>query len=127
MKREGETMFSMGEAARQAGVSKATIHRAIKAGKLSAAKKDDGSYVIDPAELFRAYPSVKQAGTVTARRSVTPHETPPETPDMTRENAMLRERISELKEERDAWRNQAERLLLAAPAEKRGFWGLFRR
>ena len=46
---------------------------------------------------------------------------------MTRENAMLRERISELKEERDAWRNQAERLLLAAPAEKRGFWGLFRR
>ncbi|WP_312785436.1 helix-turn-helix domain-containing protein [Brevundimonas sp.] len=120
-------MFSMGEAARQAGVSKATIHRAIKAGKLSAAKKDDGSYVIDPAELFRAYPSVKQAGTVAARRSVTPHETAPETPDMTRENAMLRERISELKEERDAWRNQAERLLLAAPAERRGFWGLFRR
>ena len=116
-------MFSMGEAARQAGVSKATIHRAIKAGKLSAAKKDDGSYVIDPAELFRAYPSVKQAGTVTARRSVTPHETPPETPDMTRENAMLRERISELKEERDAWRNQAQRLLLAAPTEKGGFLG----
>lgn len=120
-------MFSMGEAARQAGVSKATIHRAIKAGKLSAAKKDDGSYMIDPAELFRAYPSVKQAGTVTARRPVTPHEIAPETPDMTRENAMLRERISELKEERDAWRHQAERLLLAAPAERRGFWGLFRR
>jgi hypothetical protein len=122
-------MFSMGEAARQAGVSKATIHRAIKAGKLSAAKKNDGSYVIDPAELFRAYPSVKQAETVTARRSVTPHEIPPETPDMVRENAMLRERIDELKEERDAWRNQAERLLLAAPIPKRsgGFFGLFRR
>ena len=120
-------MFSMGEAARQAGVSKATIHRAIKAGKLSAAKKDDGSYMIDPAELFRAYPLVKQAKTVAARRSVTLHETTSETPDMTRENAMLRERISELKEERDAWRNQAERLLLAAPVERRSFWGLFRR
>lgn len=32
---------------------------------------------------------------------------------------MVRERISELKEERDAWRNQAERLLLAEPVERR--------
>lgn len=120
-------MFSMAEAARQTGVSKATIHRAIKSGKLSAERKEGGGYAISPAELFRVYPTVKQDETVTVRRSATPHETPPDTPDMTRENALLRERISELKEERDAWRNQAERLLLAAPVERRSFWGLFRR
>jgi excisionase family DNA binding protein len=118
-------MFSMAEAARQTGVSKATIHRAIKSGKLSAERKEGGGYAISPAELFRAYPTVKQDETVTVRRSVTPNETP----DLTRENALLRERIDELKDERDAWRNQAERLLLAAPAPKRsgGFLGLFRR
>lgn len=48
-------MLSMSSAATQAGVSKATIHRAIKSGKLSAARRDDGSYEIDPAELFRVY------------------------------------------------------------------------
>lgn len=122
-------MFSMAEAARQTGVSKATIHRAIKSGKLSAQRQDDGSYAISPAELFRAYPSMKRGETVPARQSATPSATPSETPDLTRENALLRERIGELKEERDAWRNQAERLLLAAPTPKRsgGFLGLFRR
>ncbi len=118
-------MFSMGEAARQAGVSKATIHRHIKSGKLSAARKDDGSYAIDPAELFRAYPAPKQPETVSVRQ----HETPT-TPDETaREIVLLRERIEDLKQDRDAWRQQAERLLLNAPDSKRsgGFLGLFRR
>lgn len=48
-------MLSMSQAARWAGVSKATIHRAIKSGRISAARQDDGSYQIDPAELSRVY------------------------------------------------------------------------
>ena len=48
-------MFSLSQAAKCAGVSKATIHRAIKSGKLSAIRQDDGSYQIDPAELSRVY------------------------------------------------------------------------
>jgi len=118
-------MFSMGEAARQSGVSKATIHRHIKAGKLSAVRNADGSYAIDPAELFRAYPAVKQVETVSMRQRET-QELPPETD---REIALLRERIEELKQDRDAWRQQAERLLLNGPEPKRsgGFLGIFRR
>jgi excisionase family DNA binding protein len=125
MKQKGETMFSMAEAARQTRVSKATIHRAIKSGKLSAERQEDGSYAISPAELFRVYPSVKQDETVAVRRSAPPSETP----DLVRENALLRELNAELKEERNAWRNQAERLVLAPPAPKQsgGFFGLFRR
>jgi hypothetical protein len=118
-------MFSMGEAARQSGMSKATIHRHIKSGKLSAVRNADGSYAIDPAELFRAYPAPKQPETVSERQ----HETPV-TPDETgREIALLRERVEELKQDRDAWRQQAERLLLNGPEPKRtsGFLGLFRR
>lgn len=48
-------MFSLSQAAKRVGVSKATIHRAIKSGKLSANRQDDGSYKIDPSELSRVY------------------------------------------------------------------------
>src|SRR3954453_10207150 len=41
--------------AREGGVSKATILRAVRSGPVSATRKDDGEYEIDPAELFRVY------------------------------------------------------------------------
>ena len=48
------------EAAEQAGTSKSTIWRAIRAGRLSAARTDDGGFAIDP-ELFRAFPPERPA------------------------------------------------------------------
>lgn len=73
-------MYTLGEAAKQAGCSKATISRAIKRGKLSASKNDDNSYSIDPAELTRWVDSNGHV-TVSQKRSKTPDETgetPPE-------------------------------------------------
>lgn len=117
-------MLSMGEAARQAGVSKATIHRHIKAGRLSAIRRDDGSYAIDPAEVFRAYPAPKHPETVSMRQI----ETPAAPSETAREITLLRERVEELKQDRDAWRQQAERLLLSAPeVNQRRMFGLFRK
>jgi len=49
-------MFSLAQAAKVAGKSKPTISRAIKAGKLSASRGEDGSYAIDPSELARVFP-----------------------------------------------------------------------
>lgn len=49
------TTLSLGQAAKLAGVGKTTISRAITAGRLSAMRKDDGGYAIDPAELGRVY------------------------------------------------------------------------
>ncbi len=46
-------MYTLGEAAKQASCSKATISRAIKTGKLSATRLEDSSYQINPAELQR--------------------------------------------------------------------------
>ena len=43
-------------AAQQAGVSKSTILRAVKSGRLSASRTADMGYDIEPAELFRVYP-----------------------------------------------------------------------
>lgn len=50
------TYFTLGEAAKVAGVSKPTLSKAINVGRLSAEKQSDGSYRIQPAELFRVYP-----------------------------------------------------------------------
>lgn len=50
--------YTLGTAAKSVGMSKATIHRAIKAGKISATRLDDGSFRIDPAELHRVFPPV---------------------------------------------------------------------
>lgn len=49
-------MYTLGEAARASGKSKSTIAKAIKSGRVSAARSLDGSYEIDPAELHRVYP-----------------------------------------------------------------------
>ena len=52
---EGDSMYSLAQAAKATGKSKPTIARAIKAGRLSATRADDGSYTIDPAELARVF------------------------------------------------------------------------
>ena len=46
-------MITLGEAARQCGVAKGTISKAIKTGKLSATRNEDSSWSIDAAELQR--------------------------------------------------------------------------
>ena len=47
--------LSLREAAKEVNVSKSTILRAVRNGRLSAARTDNGGYSIDPAELFRVY------------------------------------------------------------------------
>lgn len=48
--------LSLSQAARLTGRSKSTIGRAIKSGRLSAARNEDGTFGINTAELFRAFP-----------------------------------------------------------------------
>ena len=48
-----DTMLTLGAAARQLGVSKGTISKAIASGKLSATRREDGSWAIDGSELGR--------------------------------------------------------------------------
>jgi len=53
-------MYTLGEAARAAGKTRPAIAKAIKTGRISASRGEDGSYQIDPAELHRVYPVVTQ-------------------------------------------------------------------
>jgi hypothetical protein len=51
--------YTLGEAARATGKSKAAISQAINSNKISATKDANGRYQIDPAELHRLYPAKK--------------------------------------------------------------------
>jgi hypothetical protein len=135
--------LTLGEASKQTGKSKATLSRAVKNGRISAIKQDDGSFSIEPSELFRVYKRVYDGTHTTARNAK--DETvrnPTSTPEQDIEIATLRaelsaarERIDDLKrqadeirEDRDAWKHQANRLLSAPPQQeqKKGFWDRLR-
>jgi excisionase family DNA binding protein len=62
-------MHTPRSAAKAAGVTKATIYRAIRSGQLPACKLRGGNYAIYPAELRRAFPSAAQASAGVTERS----------------------------------------------------------
>ncbi len=65
--------LSLSSAAKATGKAKATIHRAIKSGRLSARRDEGGVYHIDPSELARVFPwEVRE----TAQRDAAPPPDP---------------------------------------------------
>ena len=112
-------VYTLGEAAKATGKSKATISKAIKSGRISAHKDETGTFHMDPSELHRVYtPPVSSA------RNETQVNTPakPDSDGAIRElQARLEaahERLSDkegviadLREDRDRWRQQASALL----------------
>jgi excisionase family DNA binding protein len=111
--------YTLGEAAKATGKSKTTVQRAIAKGKISAEKRGN-VYSIDPSELHRVFPMQKD-DTVSWDIDVDTSR-PRETPDSA---SVLRIRIesleallsrekevtSDLREDRDKWRQQATALL----------------
>jgi len=134
--------LSLREAAEQVGSSKSTIWRAIKSGRMSATRTDDGGFSIDPAELFRAFqpqrPSERPTGQNAtasawdAERPVTP-ETVDRNDDLAVKLAAAEAELAglkallaevkanrdELRQDRDEWRGRAERLLTD---QRRPWW-----
>ena len=119
------TMLTLGAAARHCGVSKGTIGKAIASGKLSATRREDGSWAIDGAELAR-YLEVNGH----RFRAETGADEQPETVAELRARAELAERrLDDLKamlddmrrqrddtqQQRDKWETVAQRLSLPAP------------
>ena len=62
--------FSLSKAAKLAGVSKTTVHKWVKTGKLSAAKGMDGTYSIDQSELERVITVRKQVSSTLVNQDV---------------------------------------------------------
>ncbi len=125
-------VYTLGEAAKATGKSKSTISKAIKNGRISASKGGNGVYSIDPSELHRVYPiTLKETG-------IPEHEVPLKSPEVntTKENKIRElgillkafeqrledrdEQLSDLKEDRNKWRQQATALL--EDKRPKGFW-----
>ena len=136
--------LSLREAGEQAGTSKSTIWRAIKSGRLSAARTDEGGFSIDTSELFRVFPPQRPTEYAPGQNA-TASETTLERPATAEagatdglavrlasaeaELAGLKALLAEVKAsrdetradrdqlraDRDGWRERAERLLAAPP------------
>jgi len=112
-------VYTLGEAAKATGKSKATISKAIKSGRISATKDETGTFKIAPSELHRVYTPIV---------NYEHKETQKLTPQNTQIDAVVRELqahlqaarerledkeavIADLREDRDRWRQQATSLL----------------
>lgn len=95
---QGET--AMGLTLRQAadlcGRSRSTIHRALKSGKLSGGRDDDGSWSIDPSELARVFP---WDTTGQAQRDTEGHPDTGQKSPSNEETAVLRMKVAMLEQQ----------------------------
>jgi hypothetical protein len=119
------TMLTLGAAARHCGVSKGTISKAIASGKLSATRREDGSWAIDGAELARYV----EANGHRFRRETVQSRTETDFSEQLATVAELRARaelaearladlktmLDDMRHQRDRWETVATRLSLSAP------------
>jgi excisionase family DNA binding protein len=129
--------LTLGQAAKQLGIGKATLSRYLKNGKLSAQKQPDGSYRIDAAELDR----IRDIRRPHVELPMEHIATPMEPRGFQREIDLLREMlahkdktIEDLIRERDRWSRMAEslqeekqkQLTDGRPTKKPGVWAWLR-
>jgi AcrR family transcriptional regulator len=115
--REHNSMaMGLSEAAAATGVNRSTIYRAWKSGRMSATRTDTGQIEVDPAELFRVFPPV-------AAQEVSPYGAQVTATDnnalrasaLEVEVKLLREMLDAMREDRNAWREQASKVVAALP------------
>ena len=113
--------LSPSEAAKHIGLTKQSVIKAIRSGRLSATKDASGGWAIEPVELFRVWPAVNQD-----RGKVTPQVDaglPPENNEVVDalkgQIDLLRSQLDDMRadredirEDRNHWRQIAERGLL---------------
>jgi hypothetical protein len=101
-------VYNLASAAAATGVNRSTVLRAIKAGRLSAQRDEQGGWQIDPAELHRVFPPLPAAATsapASAQRDAMADALVAE----------LRAVIADLRADRDHWREAFERAQRALP------------
>jgi DNA-binding transcriptional MocR family regulator len=91
--------LTLAEAAQATGLNRSTILRAIKRGAISGVREERGAWSVEPVELHRVFP----------RTAAVPKATPQDA-HVDVLIAELRTQLTEMRQQRDAWRDVAERL-----------------
>lgn len=110
------TRLTVIQAARAGYASRATIYRKLRDGLLNIEHAEDGTTVIDPAELLRVFGEPRPPGD-TSRE--TPFDTR-ETERLRTENTLLRAENEDLRRHRDRLMTLLEQAALPAPAPRPG-------
>ncbi len=132
--------LSLSAAAKEMGRSKSTLSRAIKEGRLSATRCEDGSYRIDPAELYRVFsspvpqpttsntaqPASERDGTLRMQLEVAERERDREREERNREREQMQATIDDLRTRLDRAESRIAGLLPAPPV-RQGRWRLWGR
>jgi hypothetical protein len=131
-------LYSLKQAADAVGRGKPAILKAIKSGRISAKKDDNGQWQIDPAELHRVYPVTatgNSSDTAPGERQETP-ENSGIGPDIQSLRERLAEKdamIADLRTERDrllgiveTQAQQVRRQLTDQRPHRRSFWRFWR-
>jgi hypothetical protein len=118
-------MFNLVSGSAATGVSRSTILRAIRAGRLSAERDATNGWSIQPCELFRVFPALPQPAEAAAEQGP---QHGGELVDQLRNQISdlhnvvedMRRREQDLRNDRDAWRKAFEstQRQLPAPAEQ---------
>ena len=119
--------YTLGQAAKAVGMSKTSILRSIKAGRISAGRDEFGQWAIEPCELHRVYPPLTDdtgTGNDTGERAVTGDEMvlAEANARATLAEARLfdfKSMLNDIREQRDHWQQQAERLATLAITDQR--------
>ena len=132
-------ILTLSEAAAVTGKGRSTLYRYINKGLLSHSKAAGGEITIDTSELLRVFgegalkhPQDKRESQESAADA--PRDASREriqAAEMTVELRLLREQIADIRDERDRWRQQAERSTLLLEGKQSSLWDrmekLFRR
>jgi hypothetical protein len=127
-------MLSLVEAARKTGLT--TLAKAIRTGRLSARRKEDGSYEIDPAELAQvsSCPAPSAVGAApgetlkmtvaTVRRALPVTDAELRCRIIRAEESLieLKSALEDLRSQRDAWQAMAQAKLLPANRATLSWW-----
>ncbi len=118
--------LTLAEAAAQVGVNRSTILRAVKSGKISGTRDDDGAWHVEPSELFRVFEPAQPEAEAEPQHALTNAlvaELRARLEDMRLTVEDVRrdrdQRVADLARERDEWREEAKRLSLPAPTAMR--------
>lgn len=107
-------MLTVTQAAQETGLSRVAIYKAIKQGRLSVTKGDNGKNLIDAAELFRVYSPVSKPSDNQVNKSL--HN--PDNQLLTKELEFTRQMLRQVENERDSLKhslNQAMAMLTHQP------------
>ena len=100
-------MLTLAQAAAQTGMARSSILRAIKRGALSGTRQDDGTWLVDGAELARVF-------SLTVAAQPTLHDAHPDPVAAVKLEAAqqriadLERALSDMRGERDDWKTQAQ-------------------